>query len=123
MSTGSCHRHRAIAGGGEKKQKKSAPPGFAGMGCSRHYPGPFIPLVPAGSLAPAPWMPPFLGGLLAQPLRLDANSRGDYSASHGEEENIPVLGTESSSATLTKSSPMVWTKLQRFCTDGCRRVW
>lgn len=63
------------------------------------------------------------GGLLAQPPRQSANSSGNYSASHGEEENIPVLGTGSGSAIPAKSSPMIWTRLQRFCTDGCCRVW
>lgn len=60
----------------------------------------------------APWSPPIPGGLLAQPPRLDATCP-NHSASHREEENIPVLGTERGLAIPAKSSMMVWTRLHQ----------
>lgn len=92
------------------------------MGCSRRYPGPFTLLVPTRCSALAPQTPPFAGGLLAQLPQLDATGSAihhNHSASHGEEENILVLGTESGLAIPTKSSMMIWTRLQQFCADKC----
>lgn len=93
------------------------------MGCSQRYPGPFILLVPAGSLAPAPWTPPLPGGLLAQPPRLDAKGstiRCNHSAQRGGKRL--VWAQRAARPSQQNCSTMICTRLQRFCDDGCCRV-